>query len=83
MLNPKLKATLTICRHGMPLVVLDSEPFNGLEVRPADLLRLAGQFVELAGMTLRMPTGNKNFCPTKVTLAGDAEQPEQPKTSQE
>ena len=63
-----LHATLTRCRHGQPLVVLDSEPFNGMEIRPHDLRRLAQHLAALADLAARLPTGRKHFHPTQVTL---------------
>lgn len=43
-----ITAKLTRCRHNRPLVVLDSEPFNGMELRPADLLALAKTLIRIA-----------------------------------
>lgn len=43
-----IAATLTRDRHGRALVVLDSEPFNGLEASPAELLALAQTLNHLA-----------------------------------
>jgi len=68
-----LQATLTRCRHGQPLVVLDSEPFNGMEIRPHDLRRLAQQLTALADMAAKLPTGGKHFHPTKVQMGGSHE----------
>lgn len=36
-----IAATLTRCRHNHPLVELSSQPFNGLEIRPSQLRRMA------------------------------------------
>lgn len=36
-----IEAKLTRCRHGKALAVLESEPFNGMEATPAQLLALA------------------------------------------
>ena len=63
-----INATITRCRHGQPLVVLDSEPFNGMEIRPHDLRRLAQHLTALADMAARLPTGGKHFRPTKVNF---------------
>ena len=70
MIRP-IQATLTRCRDNQPLVVLDSEPFNGLEIRPHDLRRLAQQLAALADMAARLPTGGKHYRPTKVQMGGD------------
>lgn len=71
-----IQSTLTRCRHGQPLVVLDSEPFNGMEIRPVDLLRLAQQLTVLAGMASQLPTGGKHWHPTKVRMGDEgAEKP--------
>jgi len=69
-----INATLTRCRHGQPLVVLDSEPFNGMEIRPHDLRRLAQQLTALADMAARLPTGGKHFRPTKVNFGESHDQ---------
>lgn len=63
-----VKATLTRCRDQKPLVVLDSEPFNGMEIRPADLLTLAQQLIEVANWANAIQTKGKHFAPTKVQL---------------
>lgn len=68
-----IQATLTRCRHGQPLVVLNSEPFNGMEIRPHDLRRLAQQLAALADMAARLPMGGKHFRPTTVNLGGTNE----------
>lgn len=65
-------ATLTRCGQGQPLVVLESSPFNGLEIRPGDLRALAQRLSALAEMATKLPTGGKHFRPTKVQL-GTAE----------
>lgn len=65
----RLAATISRCRLGQPLVTLDSEPFNGLEVRPDELRRLAQQFTALAEMAERQPTSRRyHHCPTKVEV---------------
>ena len=68
-----IQSTLTRCRHGQPLVVLDSEPFNGMEIRPHDLRRLAQHLTALADMAARLPIGGKHFHPTKVQMGGSHE----------
>lgn len=68
-----LHATLTRCRHGQPLVVLDTDPFNGMEIRPHDLRRLAQQLNALADMAAKLPTGGKHFRPTKVQMGESTE----------
>lgn len=67
-MNRPIHATLTRCRDGQPLIVLDSEPFNGMEIRPHALIRLAQQLNALAGMAVNLPTGGKHFRPTKVQM---------------
>lgn len=61
-----IAATLTRDRHAHPLVVLDSQPFNGLEIRPSDLRQLAQQFIALADMAGKLPMGGKNWKSTTV-----------------
>lgn len=63
-----INATLTRCRDQKPLVVLDSSPFNGLEIRPADLLVIAQQLIEIAEMSAIHKTTEKTFLPIKVVL---------------
>lgn len=64
----KLCATLTKDRHGQPLVVLDGRPFNGLDIYPTDLRRMAQQLNALADMAAKLPTSGKHFRPTKVVM---------------
>lgn len=70
-----INATVTRCRGGQPLIVLDGGPFNGLEIRPQELRRLAQNLTALAEMAIRMPTAGKRFRPTRVVIGGDAYQP--------
>lgn len=51
----KIVATLTRCRHGQALVQLESSPFNGLEIRPADLRVMAQHLAAIADMANRLP----------------------------
>lgn len=67
-----IAATLTRCRHGQPLVVLDSQPFNGMESRPAELRRMAQQLTDLADMADRLPVNRKHFQSVKVEMQTDA-----------
>ena len=69
-----INATITRCRHGQPLVVLDSEPFNGMEIRPHDLRRLAQHLTALADMAAKLPACGKHFRPTQVNFGGSHEQ---------
>jgi hypothetical protein len=66
-----IRAILTRCRHNHALVELDSSPFNGLEIRPADLRRMAQQLVTIADMAERLPLGGKHWQPTRVEVGGD------------
>jgi len=63
-----LKATLTRCRHGQALVVLESEPFNGLEMRPGQLRALAQQLTAIADMADSLPTHGKHWRATPVSV---------------
>lgn len=65
-----IAATLTRCRHSNSLVVLESSPFNGMEVRPADLRRMAQQLIAIADMADRLPLGGKHWSPTVVEIGG-------------
>lgn len=64
-----LQATLTRCRHGNALVTLESSPFNGMEIRPADLRRLAQQLIAVADMAERLPMGGKRWKPTRIEVS--------------
>lgn len=63
-----ITATITRCRHGQALVVLDSRPFNGLEIRPGDLRQMAQQLNAIADMAAKLPTGGKHYRPTRVEV---------------
>ncbi|MDP3614861.1 MAG: hypothetical protein Q8R98_23720 [Rubrivivax sp.] len=69
-----IKATVTRCRHGQALIVLEGRPFNGLEIRPGALREMAQQLNALADMAARLPTGGKHWRPTEV-LIGTATNP--------
>ena len=63
-----IAATLTRCRHGQALVVLNDRPFNGLEVTPQALRRMAQQLTAIADMASKLPLGGKHWAPTKVDM---------------
>lgn len=67
-----LKAKLTRCRHSQALVVLESEPFNGLEIRPDELRALAQQLTTLAEMSDCMDTRSKYWRETRVSVDANA-----------
>lgn len=67
----KINATLTRCRHGKPLVQLDSAPFNGMEIRPAELRYLAQQLTAIADEAERQPTG-KHWMAKRIELGAKA-----------
>ena len=68
----KITATLTRCRHGKPLVQIDSEPFNGMESRPEALRYLAQQLIALADEAERQQLGGKHWKPTRVEIGAEA-----------
>lgn len=68
-MNP-LEATITRCRDSQALVELDSHPFNGLTLRPAELRALGAQLTALADMAGKLPTGGKHWRATKVSMGG-------------
>lgn len=70
-----IQATLTRCRHNNALVQLESSPFNGMEIRPAELRRMAQQLIAIADMADRLPLGGKHWKPTRVEV-GVTAQPE-------
>lgn len=61
-------ATLTRDRHGNPLVMLNGGPFNGVDVYPADLRRMAQQLAAVADIAIKRPTSGKHWKPVTVTL---------------
>ena len=63
-----ITATLTRCCDGGALIVLESEPFKELEIRPHDLAALAERLAGLAAMAKRLPMTAKSFRPTKVQI---------------
>lgn len=63
-----ITAILTRCRHGQPLVQIDSQPFNGLEATPVELRALAQHLLTLADMATKTPTGGKHWTPTRVQI---------------
>lgn len=65
---PWVTATLTRCRHGAALVVLTSEPFNGMEIRPSALREMAQRLTAIADMAAKLPMGGKHFKPTTVVV---------------
>lgn len=69
-MNRPLTAYCTRDRNNQPLVVLDSEPFNGMEINPTDLHRLAQQLIHLADLSASLPTNGKRYRPTLVRLGG-------------
>lgn len=71
----KIVATLTRCRHGQALVQLESTPFNGLEIRPADLRLMAQHLAAIADMANRLPMGGKHWKPSRVEIGSEAVQP--------
>lgn len=70
-MKPDISATLTRCRDNQPLVVVNSAPFNGLEIRPNELRQMAQQLTALADMASRLPTGGKHWRPTHVRLVAE------------
>ncbi len=63
-----ITATVTLCRKGQPLIVLDQAPFNGLEIRPAALRELAQDLASFADIAARITQPGKGFEPTVITI---------------
>ncbi len=63
-----IAATLTRDRHAKALVVLNGGLFNGVEIYPADLRRMALDLFAVADTAAKLPTGGKNWQPITVTL---------------
>lgn len=47
-MTPALHVTMTTDRYGAPLAVIDGPPFNGAELRPGELRRLAAALLRVA-----------------------------------
>lgn len=60
--------TFTRCRDGKPLMELGGQPFNGLEIRPADLRRLGETLVWLADLGEALPTDGRHWKATQVEV---------------
>lgn len=64
-----ITALLTCCRNKRPLVVLESSPFNGMEIRPEDLRDLANELVVIANLA-EVDVQKKNWKPVRVQHTG-------------
>jgi hypothetical protein len=67
-LNTPIAATITRDRQGQPLIILDGQPFNGVECSPAKLRGLAQQLAGLADMAGNTVMKGKHFRAQRVTL---------------
>ncbi len=67
-MKPAINATLTRCRDKLPLIELNSQPFNGMAIRPAELRQMAQELMALADMANKLPLGGKHWRPTQVRL---------------
>ena len=52
-LRDPLIANITRCHNGVPLIVLEGRPFNGLEIRSLQLERMSGLLLQIAHMGKR------------------------------
>lgn len=59
-----ITAQITRCRDGQPLVVLPGRPFNGMEIRPHELERMADRLTAIA----RLAKQHKGKAPTTVVM---------------
>lgn len=64
----QVTAKLTRCRHGRALAVIDSEPFNGLEASPAELLALAETLVRIAHAAVEHNSAPRLVSSKRITL---------------
>lgn len=64
-----ITALLTRCRNKRPLVVLESSPFNGFEIRPGDLRDLAKELTTIASLA-EVDTAKKSWKPVRVEHTG-------------
>lgn len=65
--NP-IQATIMRDISGQPLVVLDGQPFNGVECSPGKLRSLAQQLAGLADLACKTPMKGKHWRPQRVTI---------------
>ncbi len=65
-----ITALLTRCRHKNALVTLESSPFNGMDIRPADLRQMAQQLELIADAAERAPLDGKHWNPTRIEVKG-------------
>jgi len=63
-----IQATLTRCRNAQPLIELQGGPFNGAEIRPAELRQLAQHLLALADLSVKLPMGGKHWRPTVISI---------------
>lgn len=68
MMPQAIQATLTRCRDGQSLIVLNGGPFNGVEIRPGKLREMAQVLNAIANMAVQLPTGGKHWRPTHLQL---------------
>lgn len=67
----QVAATLTRDRHAHPLVTLNGGPFNGVDIYPAELRRMAQQLLAVADIATKLPTGGKHWRPTTVVVGNE------------
>lgn len=75
MTGQNFQATLTRCRHGQALIILNGGPFNNMEIRPGELRQMTQTLNAIANLAVQLPTGGKHWRPTQVQL-GTLVQPE-------
>ncbi len=61
-------ATLTHCRHGKALAVLESEPFSGMEATPAQLLALAQSLICIAHAAVEHNSAPRVLPAKRITM---------------
>lgn len=61
-------ATLTRCRHGKALAVLESEPFNGMDATPEQLLALAQSLIRIANAAVEHNSARRVLPAKRITL---------------
>ena len=77
-----LTATLSLCRKNNRVLTLNSKPFNDFEITPENLQKLGERLIELSKLALSVPTQNKKFKSTKLSIAAAQNLVEVPRTVQ-
>lgn len=79
----KICARITRCSEDKPLVVIHSQPFNGLEARPDELRLLASSMEEMANLAEAQKKPGRGFKPTVYEASWETPPSAPPATSKQ